>query len=240
MCEQLHSPLGNKIIEINGLKKAWGDKKIINDFTYTFKKKDRIGIVGKNGAGKTTFLQLLTGLEKPDAGTIDPGETLVVGYYTQIPFDFKPEQRVIDTITEIAEVIPYGKNESLSPSQFLSKFLFPPPPLQMIAMLKLRLTAKMKKKVKTMPSPWRPQSRRRERALMASSKRVIAQFEPSSFRHMSALRITDCTSQRPPTLSQCGPNRSRQVQCRSRTPLETLRVNLTLKHIKSCISEGVR
>jgi ATP-binding cassette subfamily F protein uup len=119
------SRLGNKIIEINGLKKAWGDKKIINDFTYTFKKKDRIGIVGKNGAGKTTFLQLLTGLEKPDAGTIDPGETLVVGYYTQIPFDFKPEQRVIDTITEIAEVIPYGKNESLSPSQFLSKFLFP-------------------------------------------------------------------------------------------------------------------
>ncbi len=119
------SRLGNKIIEINGLKKAWEDKKIINDFTYTFKKKDRIGIVGKNGAGKTTFLQLLTGLEKPDAGTIDPGETLVVGYYTQIPFDFKPEQRVIDTITEIAEVIPYGKNESLSPSQFLSKFLFP-------------------------------------------------------------------------------------------------------------------
>jgi ABC transport system ATP-binding/permease protein len=119
------SRLGNKIIEINGLQKAWGDKKIINDFTYTFKKKDRIGIVGKNGAGKTTFLQLLTGLETPDAGTIDPGETLVVGYYTQIPFDFKPEQRVIDTITEIAEVIPYGKNESLSPSQFLSKFLFP-------------------------------------------------------------------------------------------------------------------
>ena len=119
------SRLGNKIIEINGLQKAWGEKKIINDFTYTFKKKDRIGIVGKNGAGKTTFLQLLTGLETPDAGTIDPGETLVVGYYTQIPFDFKPEQRVIDTITEIAEVIPYGKNESLSPSQFLSKFLFP-------------------------------------------------------------------------------------------------------------------
>lgn len=118
------SRLGNKIIEINHLKKAWGDKKIINDFTYTFKKKDRIGIVGKNGAGKTTFLQLLTGLEQPDSGTIDPGETLVIGYYTQIPFDFRPEQRVIDTITEIAEVIPYGKNESLSPSQFLSKFLF--------------------------------------------------------------------------------------------------------------------
>ncbi|RXK50979.1 ABC-F family ATP-binding cassette domain-containing protein [Aquirufa rosea] len=119
------SRLGNKIIEINHLKKAWGDKKIVNDFTYTFKKKDRIGIVGKNGAGKTTFLQLLTGLEQPDAGTIDPGETLVIGYYTQLPFEFKPEQRVIDVITEIAEVIPYGKNESLTPSQFLSKFLFP-------------------------------------------------------------------------------------------------------------------
>jgi ATP-binding cassette subfamily F protein uup len=119
------SRLGNKIIEINHLKKAWGEKKIVNDFTYTFKKKDRIGIVGKNGAGKTTFLQLLTGLEQPDSGTIDPGETLVIGYYTQLPFEFKPEQRVIDTITEIAEVIPYGKNESLTPSQFLSKFLFP-------------------------------------------------------------------------------------------------------------------
>ncbi|AWL08259.1 Cytochrome c bioproteinis ATP-binding export protein CcmA [Aquirufa nivalisilvae] len=119
------SRLGNKIIEINHLKKAWGEKKIVNDFTYTFKKKDRIGIIGKNGAGKTTFLQLLTGLEQPDAGTIDPGETLVIGYYTQLPFEFKPEQRVIDTITEIAEVIPYGKNESLTPSQFLSKFLFP-------------------------------------------------------------------------------------------------------------------
>ena len=119
------SRLGNKIIEINHLKKAWGEKKIVNDFTYTFKKKDRIGIVGKNGAGKTTFLQLLTGLEQPDSGTIDPGETLVIGYYTQLPFEFKPDQRVIDTITEIAEVIPYGKNESLSPSQFLSKFLFP-------------------------------------------------------------------------------------------------------------------
>ena len=119
------SRLGNKIIEINHLKKAWGEKKIVNDFTYTFKKKDRIGIVGKNGAGKTTFLQLLTGLEQPDSGAIDPGETLVIGYYTQLPFEFKPEQRVIDTITEIAEVIPYGKNESLSPSQFLSKFLFP-------------------------------------------------------------------------------------------------------------------
>ncbi|MHA8050784.1 ABC-F family ATP-binding cassette domain-containing protein [Aquirufa sp. ROCK-SH2] len=119
------SRLGNKIIEINHLKKAWGDKKIVNDFTYTFKKKDRIGIVGKNGAGKTTFLQLLTGNEQPDSGTIDPGETLVIGYYTQLPFEFRPEQRVIDTITEIAEVIPYGKNESLTPSQFLSKFLFP-------------------------------------------------------------------------------------------------------------------
>jgi ATP-binding cassette subfamily F protein uup len=119
------SRLGNKIIEINGLFNAWGYKKIFNYFRYTFMKIDGIGFVGKNGAGKTTFLQLLTGLETPDAGTIDPGETLVVGYYTQIPFDFKPEQRVIDTITEIAEVIPYGKNESLSPSQFLSKFLFP-------------------------------------------------------------------------------------------------------------------
>lgn len=118
------SRLGNKIIEINHLKKAFGDKKIVDDFTYTFKKKDRIGVVGKNGTGKTTFLQLLTENLAPDAGTIDHGETLVIGYYTQMPFDFKPGQRVIDVITEIAEVIHYGKKETLSPSQFLSKFLF--------------------------------------------------------------------------------------------------------------------
>ena len=96
----------------------------MDDFTYTFKKKDRIGIVGKNGAGKTTFLQLLTENLAPDSGTIDHGETLVIGYYTQMPFDFKPGQRVIDVITEIAEVIHYGKKETLTPSQFLSKFLF--------------------------------------------------------------------------------------------------------------------
>jgi ATP-binding cassette subfamily F protein uup len=118
------SRLGNKIIEINHLCKSFGDKKIVNDFTYTFKKKDRIGIVGKNGAGKTTFLQLLTENLAPDSGTIDHGETLVIGYYTQMPFDFKPGQRVIDVITEIAEVIHYGKKETLTPSQFLSKFLF--------------------------------------------------------------------------------------------------------------------
>ena len=118
------SRLGNKIIEINHLKKSFGEKKIVDDFTYTFKKKDRIGIVGKNGAGKTTFLQLLTENLVPDSGTIDHGETLVIGYYTQMPFDFKPEQRVIDVITDIADVIHYGKKETLSPSQFLSKFLF--------------------------------------------------------------------------------------------------------------------
>ena len=118
------SRLGNKVIEINHLSKSFGDKKIVDDFTYTFKKKDRIGIVGKNGAGKTTFLQLLTENLAPDAGTIDHGETLVIGYYTQMPFDFKPGQRVIDVITDIAEVIHYGKKETLSPSQFLSKFLF--------------------------------------------------------------------------------------------------------------------
>lgn len=118
------SRLGNKIIEINHLSKSFGDKKIVDDFSYTFKKKDRIGIVGKNGAGKTTFLQLLTENLAPDAGTIDHGETLVIGYYTQMPFDFKPGQRVIDVITDIAEVIHYGKKETLSPSQFLSKFLF--------------------------------------------------------------------------------------------------------------------
>ncbi|MFY8185722.1 MAG: ATP-binding cassette domain-containing protein, partial [Bacteroidia bacterium] len=113
------------MISVNNVSVAFGGSPLFESISFLINPKDRIGLAGKNGAGKTTFLQLLTGLEQPDSGTIDPGETLVVGYYTQIPFDFRPEQRVIDTITEIAEVIPYGKNESLSPSQFLSKFLFP-------------------------------------------------------------------------------------------------------------------
>ncbi|MFM1914274.1 MAG: hypothetical protein RIR51_2127 [Bacteroidota bacterium] len=116
--------LGNKIMEIEGLTKSFDQRTIINNFTYTFKRKDRIGVVGNNGCGKTTFLNLLTEKIQPDSGHIDKGSTLKIGYYTQMPMDFKEGERPIDIISNIASVISYGKNETLSPSQFLNKFLF--------------------------------------------------------------------------------------------------------------------
>lgn len=118
--------LGNKILEIQGVHKSYGAKAMVKDFSYIFKKKDRIGIIGPNGVGKTTLLQMLTGSLAPDQGQIDPGQTLVIGYYQQIPAQFEPGKRVIDAITDMAEVISYGKNERLTPAQFLNKFLFPP------------------------------------------------------------------------------------------------------------------
>ncbi len=116
--------LGNKIMEIEGLTKSFDQRTIIHNFTYTFKRKDRMGVVGNNGCGKTTFLNLLTEKIQPDSGKIDKGTTLKIGYYTQMPMDFKEGERPIDIISNIASIISYGKNETLSPSQFLNKFLF--------------------------------------------------------------------------------------------------------------------
>ena len=118
---------GGKIIEVDHISKSFGDKKIVDDFSYVFKKKDRIGIVGPNGAGKSTFLNMLVGNLQPDAGVIDAGQTTVFGYYTQDELEYKEDQRVIDIVKEIAEVVEMANGEVITASQFLQHFQFSPP-----------------------------------------------------------------------------------------------------------------
>ncbi|WP_114748659.1 ABC-F family ATP-binding cassette domain-containing protein [Pleomorphovibrio marinus] len=118
--------LGKKIIEIEDLKKAYGDKVLIDDFTYTFKRGDKIGITGPNGAGKTTFLKLITGEEQPDGGEITIGQTTAFGYYKQEESSFDPTKTLIDTVKTVAEVVTVGSGSTITVSQFLSQFGFPP------------------------------------------------------------------------------------------------------------------
>ncbi|MBA9078568.1 ABC-F family ATP-binding cassette domain-containing protein [Rufibacter quisquiliarum] len=117
---------GNQILEIDHLSKRFGDKVVLNDFSYVFRKKDRVGIVGPNGAGKTTFLNMLTGRLAPDSGEIIAGQTTVFGYYTQSELTFNENQRVIDVVKEVAEVVETGNGETITASQFLQHFQFPP------------------------------------------------------------------------------------------------------------------
>ena len=118
--------LGTKILEMHHVGKSFDDLKILNDFTYTFKRNERLGIVGRNGAGKSTFLNMVLGLEKVDAGKIVTGETVVFGYYSQELLKVEDEtQKVIDVIRDIAEFIPLEKGRQMSAAHFLEKFLFP-------------------------------------------------------------------------------------------------------------------
>jgi ATP-binding cassette subfamily F protein uup len=118
--------IGGKILEMTNIKKAFGETKIINGFSYVFKKGEKIGVVGKNGAGKSTFLNMIMELEKPDAGTISTGETIVYGYYSQEGMKLNEEKRVIEVVKDIAEFIPLADGSKLSASALLTKFLFPP------------------------------------------------------------------------------------------------------------------
>jgi ATP-binding cassette subfamily F protein uup len=118
--------LGGKILELEHVDKAWDDLVLLDDFSYVFKKGERIGIVGPNGVGKTTFLDLITGLTTLDKGSISTGETVSFGYYRQQGLNFKMGQRVIDVITDAAEQISMGKGEVLGASQALTLFGFPP------------------------------------------------------------------------------------------------------------------
>ncbi len=116
--------LGSKILEVNYITKQYGNKVLIKDFFYKFKKNERVGIVGKNGVGKTTFLKLLTKEIRPDSGTVTIGGTVQFGHYTQDGIQVATDKRVIDVITDIAEYIPLEKGQKLTASQLLERFLF--------------------------------------------------------------------------------------------------------------------
>lgn len=119
------SYIGSKIAEAVHVSKAYGDKVILRDFSYTFARREKIGIVGPNGVGKSTFIKMLQGLVAPDSGHWDTGTTVRYGYYNQEGIAFDRSKRVIDAVTEIAETVDMGTH-SLSPMQFLTRFLFTP------------------------------------------------------------------------------------------------------------------
>lgn len=118
--------LGNKILEIKNISKSYDDKQLIKDFSYSFLKNDKIGITGFNGCGKSTLLNIIMGNIKPDSGSVEFGTTVFPAYYRQDGIKYKEEDRVIDIIKEIAEVIVMGDGRKVSASQFLEYFLFPP------------------------------------------------------------------------------------------------------------------
>lgn len=120
------SYIGNKIFEADHLCKAFGDLKILDDFSYIFARYEKMGIVGNNGTGKSTFIKILMGLVKPDSGTLDIGETVRFGYYSQDGLQFNEQMKVIDVVQDIAEVIELGNGKRLTASQFLQHFLFTP------------------------------------------------------------------------------------------------------------------
>ncbi|MCK5029413.1 MAG: ABC-F family ATP-binding cassette domain-containing protein, partial [Bacteroidales bacterium] len=119
------SRMGKKIIEVKNLAKKFDDLTILNDFSYNFTKGEKIGIVGDNGTGKSTFLNLITGIIPADSGTADVGQTVVFGYYKQEGIKYKEDQRVIDIVQEIAEVVTLGNGRQMGVKEFLNFFLFP-------------------------------------------------------------------------------------------------------------------
>ncbi len=118
--------LGKKILGLWNISKSFGDKTFIKDFSYQFKRGDRIGVIGANGSGKTTLLEIIAGRLQPDAGEIDKGETIVIGYYDQENREFDESQRLIDYIREVAENIRTADGDVITASQMLDRFLFPP------------------------------------------------------------------------------------------------------------------
>ena len=119
--------IGSKIFECQYISKQWGeDKVILKDFYYNFARYEKMGIVGNNGTGKSTFIKMLLGLEKPDSGRFDVGSTVKFGYFSQDGMVFDEQKKVIDIITDIAEYIDMGGGKHLSASQFLQYFLFTP------------------------------------------------------------------------------------------------------------------
>ncbi|XWN37383.1 MAG: ABC-F family ATP-binding cassette domain-containing protein [Balneola sp.] len=118
------SRIGGQVLELNNVSKSFDDLIILKDFEYSFKKGERIGIIGKNGVGKSTFLKIITGEEPVDSGEVNTGQTIVYGHYKQSGIEIKEKERVIDVIKEIAEVIVLANGDSISVSQFLEHFMF--------------------------------------------------------------------------------------------------------------------
>ena len=118
--------LGSRVVELHDISKSYNGRKLINDFTYILKRDDRIGVIGANGAGKTTLLEIITNRIKPDAGTVEIGQTVVIGYYDQESRALNEEQRVIDYVREMAEYVQTVDGKQITASQMLEKFLFPP------------------------------------------------------------------------------------------------------------------
>ncbi|MBO3697712.1 ABC-F family ATP-binding cassette domain-containing protein [Roseivirga sp. E12] len=117
---------GKKVLEVDGLSHGFDENLLISDFDYVFPRKERVGIVGPNGSGKTTFIKLLMGELEPKAGVIDKGATTKFGYYKQTELSFDNQQTIIDFAKSIAEVVEVGKGRTVPVSQFLTRFLFPP------------------------------------------------------------------------------------------------------------------
>lgn len=117
--------IGGKILELKKVYKSYGDLTLLKGFDYTFKRGERLGIVGKNGAGKSTLLNIIAGLEEPDSGKVNIGETIVLGYYSQKGMKFKDDKRMIEVVKDIADVIPMADGSKLSAAQLLNRFLFP-------------------------------------------------------------------------------------------------------------------
>ena len=120
------SYIGSKIFEAVGVSKRFGDKVILDDFTYTFARYEKLGIIGHNGAGKSTFIKMLQGIVPQDAGEWNVGETVRFGYYSQDGIEFDENKKVVDAITEIADDIVFNDGQHFSPMQFLTYFLFSP------------------------------------------------------------------------------------------------------------------
>lgn len=118
--------LGGKILELKKIYKSYGDQRILKGFDYTFKKGERIGIIGKNGVGKSTFLNIIQGIEKADTGKVNTGDTVTFGYYHQQGLDIKEDKRIIEWVKDIAENFPLANGANISASEFLTRFLFPP------------------------------------------------------------------------------------------------------------------
>lgn len=122
--------LGSKVVELHNISKAFGGKKILDNFTYKFRRRERVGIVGPNGSGKSTFLDILTGALPPDTGKVVIGDTIIFGHYRQEGIRLPEDKRVIEVVRDIADYIPLEKGKELSAAQLLERFLFSRPQQQ--------------------------------------------------------------------------------------------------------------